>query len=189
MTPATFRAFVAVPVPARVFQAFSNLKTVFDRPGVRVRWVRPSNLHLTLRFLGDVDRSAVPELEAAIRAELHSIGRFEVTFCGIGMFPNWRRPRIIWAKVIEGHEKLIELAKSVNYGLEKAGFSQETRPFRPHLTLGRVVQFSSDGKTLSAAQHFQGPAMTESVSRIVLYESVLHRSGPVYTERISLSLS
>jgi RNA 2',3'-cyclic 3'-phosphodiesterase len=131
------RAFVAVFPPPEVRETLARAARRLPVDG-EVRWVRPANVHLTLKFLGDVaeaDLSRVAEVLEAIR-ERHE--PFEVALCGFGAFPSGRRARILWASIGEGSEHLRALARDVELSLEPLGFERETRPYTPHLTLGRA---------------------------------------------------
>ena len=138
-----------------------------------IRWVRPANVHLTLKFLGDVaeaDLSRVAEVLEKVR-ERHE--PFEVALSGFGAFPSARRARIFWAGIGEGSERLRALARDVDVSLEPLGFEREARPYTPHLTLGRARgrPASLDATEASVAgSHFR-------VSSMELMKSVLSGAG------------
>ena len=131
------RAFVAVFPPPEVRETL--VRAARELPvSSDVRWVRPANVHLTLKFLGDVaeaDLSRVGEVLETIR-ERHE--PFEVALSGFGAFPSGRRARIFWAGIGEGSERLRTLAQDVEASLQPLGFVLEARPYTPRLTLGRA---------------------------------------------------
>src|SRR6185437_12270328 len=99
------------------------------------RWIRPENLHVTLKFIGHVDAGKLDAIRAAL-SEIHADGPVEMRFRGLGFFPNGKRPRVFWAGT-EASPNLAPLAAEIEAGLEKAGIAAETREFAPHLTLAR----------------------------------------------------
>jgi 2'-5' RNA ligase len=170
------RAFVAVFPPPEVRETLARAARRLPVSG-EVRWVRPANVHLTLKFLGDVaeaDLSRVAEVLEAIR-ERHE--PFEVALCGFGAFPSGRRARILWASIGEGSEHLRALARDVELSLEPLGFERETRPYTPHLTLGRArgrpVSLDAAGAS-EPGPHFW-------VRRMELMKSVLGGAGADYS--------
>lgn len=154
--------------------------------GYRARWTRPDQFHITLKFLGETPAEALEPVTAATREAVRGWEAFTVSFQGVGAFPNWARPRILWAHVAAGQEALSRLAGHVEEALADLGVTREKRPFRAHVTLGRIPEHVDapagpvDSLTLAA-----GP---EHVDRVVVYESRLTPRGAVYTERHSLSL-
>jgi 2'-5' RNA ligase len=141
VSPPTLRVFVALdlPVPAKAIlrQAVQELS---DALPAGIRWVDPAGIHLTLKFLGDVDAGRVPDLldsmeRASTRFESSSLS---LSLSGLGVFPNDREPRVLWAGVTGDLAQLGRLQALVDEELSELGFARERRPFRPHLTLGRV---------------------------------------------------
>ena len=139
--PKTVRVFVALDLPdlakAILSQTVQELANLLP---AGVRWVDPAGIHLTLKFLGDVDTSRVDSLLAAMdrtarRFECHS---FALSLSGLGVFPNTREPRVLWASVEGDLGSLVRLQELMDEALSEVGFARERRPFRPHLTLGRV---------------------------------------------------
>ena len=144
--------------------------------GLPVKWVRPEGLHLTLKFLGDVDAAREPELRAALSQTAgagHPSG-VTVHIEGFGVFPDFRRPRIVWAG-IEPDPALELLQHRVEQVFAPLGFATEARPFRPHVTLGRGDFTGLEG-TLATVSF----AATTIVPHIDLMESTLQSGGAVY---------
>ena len=179
MTPdrTSVRAFVAVFPPPEVREALARAARKLAVSG-EVRWVRPANIHLTLKFLGDVaeaDLSRVADVLEAIR-ERHE--PLEVALCGFGAFPSGRRARILWAGIGEGSERLRALARDVELSLEPLGFEREARPYTPHLTLGRArgrpASLVDTAEASEPGSHFW-------VRRMELMQSVLGGAGAEYS--------
>ena len=143
------RAFIAVELPPAVREAVEGVvRELRSGIGDGVRWVRPEGVHLTLKFLGDIDAGSVPAVSRAMAQCAASAAPFDLFLEGVGVFPNARRPRVIWIGLGGALEPLLALQHSIDRELEGLGFARERRPFTPHLTLGRV----RDGSTRFAGQ-------------------------------------
>lgn len=154
-----------------------------------VAWVAPANLHLTLKFLGQVDGRRLDEIAAGLRDAVAGSGAFDAVVTGLGAFPSPTRPRVVWAGVGEGARRLTDLAGRVERACAALGFPPEERPFSAHVTLGRVRVPRRDdrlaGLLAAAAREDFGRARVE---RVALMESRLSPRGPRYTERASAAL-
>ena len=180
------RAFIAVELPPRTRDLIAGVvRQLADRVDGGVRWTRPESLHLTLRFLGNVDVEAVPALSDAVSSCAAASRPFEVALGGIGGFQRLRAMRVIWIPVAGGIGPLTELYRSLEGELESLGFARERREFRPHVTLGRVregapmPQRRAVAEALAAAQPDESPAL--SVESVSLIRSVLTPAGSEYT--------
>lgn len=180
------RAFIAADLPEDLRHALDrvmrHLKS--ELKGVPIRWVPPENIHLTLKFLGEVSQRNLPFLIELLQGEVADQRPFEFGVGGLGAFPDIRRPRVIWVGV-KGPKELHDLHHAVENAMEKIGYARETRPFEPHLTLGRVSRNASPeevrrvSEVLRAVQvGFLGSALVEEV---YLYRSDLRPTGAVYT--------
>jgi 2'-5' RNA ligase len=134
------RLFVALEIPSAVrdnFAALINELRAADTTSLnnKARWVRPENLHVTLKFIGHVDAGKLDAIRAAL-AEVHCRDAVELHFRGLGFFPNEKRARVLWAG-IEASANLAALASEIDARLEKVGIPSEKRDFAPHLTLAR----------------------------------------------------
>jgi len=180
------RSFIAVPLTDQIHQnlaEFSNQHGL-DNRAFGLKPVKPANIHLTMKFLGEIEESQTAKLSAALDKVSTGLLPFKVTIRGIGAFPAWNRnPRIIWvgADPVEPLQKIYSCVESVTTRL---GFPPESRGFSPHLTLARVNtqtdQLASQLKRLSqlTPEPFFGEMMVEC---LVLFKSVLLPQGPVYT--------
>lgn len=184
------RLFVAVELPAGAKDALAA--AVGQLRGLTpagVRWVNPAGIHLTLKFLGEVDSGLVEPLRAALQEATAGMDKaaFPLRLDGLGVFPNRREPRVIWAGVGGDLETLVEVQGRVDDAAAALGLARERRAFRPHLTLGRV----RDGVTPAARRELgsvvaeQGPAVAAAyawdVEEISLIRSVLTPQGAVYS--------
>jgi len=187
------RAFIAVEIPPGIHQAIED-QTASIRDTLNaslVRWVPAENIHLTLKFLGDVSPSNVELLEQMLSVEVSQHRTFEMKFGGLGAFPNPKRPRVIWIG-IQAPAGLEALQHGIEAATATLGYPDEQRPFSPHLTIGRVKQnISTAGmQQIRAAlgKTEVGSLGTTKVSAIHLFKSDLKPTGAVYTRLFSAPL-
>ncbi len=167
--------FVAVFPPPEVREEASRTAQRL-LPNARIRWSMPENVHLTLKFLGDVDEESLDDLRTGLESACAEHASFEARLAGLGAFPSARRARILWAGVGAGSEQLRSLAADVDAALSSLGFERETRPYEPHLTLGRV----QGGPVRLDLPEEAGDGPLFKVRRIELTQSTLTDKGPIY---------
>lgn len=188
---AGIRCFVAVDVDEVLRARLGDLIGLLRGSGADVKWVEPQSLHVTLKFLGDVAPADIPGVTGAIRSALAGkVPPFELGLTAVGAFPSVSRPRVIWVGVSVGRDKLSQLVTLVDESLAALGFSRETRPYSPHLTLGRArSQRNLDElrAAMSGLGDWAGPRAT--VDRVTFYSSTLKPSGPVYVPLAEFPLS
>lgn len=179
----TIRSFIAIPLSAQVGKTARNLIRDLSQEKDGVKWVPTDNLHLTLKFLGDVIDREIPAVCQAIRRVCRDQQPFTLEFSGTGGFPTADRPRVLWAGITQGGEELIELVSALETELADLGFKPEPRDYRPHLTLGRVRSGSRSAseevieRLTRNANRYLGQMPAEQVR---LYSSFLDKSGPSY---------
>ncbi len=176
------RLFVAVNLPAAERHAVWEATAPLRASRLPVRWTPEASLHVTLRFLGEVDDARVPAITTALLDSVRGVRTFAVGLGGVGAFPSLARPRVVWMGV-ERHPALELLANDVERGLNALGFEPELRPFAPHLTLGRAKHGAGgaalrDLGPLAGAVDHQGTSVVESVD---LMQSSLGPGGAEYT--------
>lgn len=180
----TSRTFIAFDFPNQVIEKINKLqKSLSGSASLRIRWIKPENIHLTLKFLGEVELVRIQIIEKTLDIIANEIEPFHLNLEGIGAFPNWRLPRIVWIG-IEKSEPLLLLAKKIEENLRNLGCQSEAKPFSPHLTIGRVRDNSSfeDSQMLeNKCRIFTGIVDQILITKIHVYKSDLHSFGPVYT--------
>jgi 2'-5' RNA ligase len=158
---------------------------------VPIRWVGVENIHLTLKFLGDVSLSNLKMLTDMLHSEVSSHRQFDISVGGVGAFPNNRQPRVIWVGV-EAPQELHTIQNGIESAAATLGYSREERAFSPHLTMGRVSRNANSGEVKAISQSFErihvGFLGVTCVEKIHLYRSDLLPSGAVYTRIFSTSL-
>lgn len=178
----TLRAFVAVTLPSGVREALAAIQKRLSAERLPIRWVAPGSIHLTLKFLGEIFVSNQEAIREVMEQTARCHAGFHLAAKGLGVFPGFQNPRIVWAGMAGGVKPLADLAQDLEAGLEDLGFPKETRPFAAHLTLGRA-KGRVDGRALAAAMAacggFEAPGF--DVTAITLYKSDLQRTGAVYT--------
>jgi 2'-5' RNA ligase len=174
--------FVAVNLPAAERRAAHEAAAALRRARLPVKWVAEEAVHVTLRFLGEVDEDRAAPIGDALAAAVRSARPFGLALGGVGAFPSLARPRVLWLGV-ERHPALELLANDVEQALMTLDFEPELRPFHPHLTLGRAERGArpaafADLERLASGIAYQGSTLIESVD---LMRSVLGPRGATYT--------
>ena len=183
------RAFIAISLPESVLQAMGQAQETLGRLGRGIRWVRKQGIHLTLKFLGDVDRDDVEKIQIAMERATEGSSPFVLAGEGLGVFPDLRRPRVIWIGLSGDLQVLFALQAHLESQLKGLGFPKEKRPFKGHLTLGRVkgrLDTTRLREALEGLRGFQTDAFT--VQSVVLFQSTLRPQGAVYTKLTEVPL-
>lgn len=177
----TKRTFIAIELADPVRERFEQLQRLLRPAGADVRWVRPDRAHLTLKFLGDATHEQIEAMQTALDEIAPTAAPFGVAFRGTGVFPNERRPRVLWVGIAEGVEQLRSLAQAMDERAAAAGFERERRPFSPHVTLGRFRSPSGWERLremMGANAAFDAGRM--SAGELHLIHSILSPQGPTY---------
>jgi 2'-5' RNA ligase len=187
------RAFIAIELPQEIRQRLDHvISQLKQRLGVTaIRWVPAENIHLTLKFLGDVSEANIEMLKKILQVEAAGCSQFEISVGGLGAYPNTRHPRVIWVG-IEAPPDLNNLQRAIEVATERLGYTKEERPFSAHLTLGRVSRNATPrdahliGEVLESKKvGFLGAAHIEAVH---LFKSDLRPEGSVYTKMYTAPL-
>ena len=185
----TIRTFIATAIPDFVLAAIHEVQESIRRHGFNIRWVRPGNIHLTLKFLGDVSRQDVDRIAVTMVETVKPFPPISLSARGVGVFPSIKRPRVLWVGLDGQTEPLVRLQKALDEGLGAIGFPREARPFKGHLTLGRVKGRIDSRKLGAAIDRFSGfESETFRVDRIHLLKSDLKPAGAIYTRLNSAEL-
>lgn len=182
------RTFIAAEISPEVKKELADDLIRFKVRAPQVKWSQPDNLHLTLRFLGDVKENDLEELFQALRPAVSDMQPFALEVRGVGSFPNWRHPRVIWAGCGEGSDDAVLLAGRVEEACADLGYERERRPFRPHFTLGRVKFPADAGGLEDLASDVQKVYGFVDIDAVVVFMSSLRRTGPVYSPMARIEL-
>lgn len=186
----TIRAFIGIFPPAEIREKLEAIQHALKREDDgSVRWVGASTIHLTIRFLGDIDSESLNALEQVLRNAGNSVDAFCCKVTGLSVFPNVRRPRVVWAG-IQDDGALLSLQKQITAATREWG-EADSREFQPHLTLGRV----NDGRgsklrgVISALEKRRNEDFGAwPVSQVDLMQSELTPAGPIYRKLFSVAL-
>ena len=176
------RAFIAIDLDPPLRQALGRIQDVLREAAPRLRFTAPAAMHLTVKFLGEVDARAIPVVAAGLDEVVRKTPTFEIAIRGLGAFADQRqRVRVVFAGVEDPASRLASLAERIDARLAQDGFAKENRPLHPHLTLARPrqpVRLAALAEMIAAQQdRVIGPL---AIERLTLYESVLSSSGPTY---------
>ncbi len=176
------RSFLAVPISGEVQSNATRLMKKLAEKTSGVRWVAPDNLHITLKFFGDIKVESTHEISRAVQKTVDVADPFEITVAGAGAFPDIQRPRTVWLGVTDGKSQFVEFFEQLEDRLHDLGYPPERRRFHPHLTIGRVRGKQDDGELTQLLAEldecFIGPTWVEEV---VLFNSQMERGELVYS--------
>ncbi len=187
------RSFIAIELPEELKKALVELQSKFKSAGnVPLRWVAPGNIHITLKFFGDIDIGITGNITAALETATQGTTPFSIEASGLGVFPNMNHIQILWVGLTGDLERLSQLQKRTEECLKPLGFSVEARPFTPHLTLARVRDYARPDERrklgeLISATSFEGKYKID-IKAINLMKSQLTPEGPIYTKISAVTL-
>jgi 2'-5' RNA ligase len=177
------RAFLGVPLKAELQEAIRALQTSLMSRIRDIRWSRPENLHLTLHFFGETAQENLEKIRVSMLSVKHCHRPFEVDVIGLGAFPSLRRPRVIWLG-LNPQNRLRQLHRDCHRALHEAGLVTDSRPYSPHLTIGRAKHRVNELTTLGNELDNQMIGHLP-IDSLVLYESRLKPAGaehiPLFT--------
>ncbi len=189
---AALRTFIAINVPPAVLDTIARIQNRFKSLGLHASWVKPGNIHLTLKFLGDTDPDRIPGIQITLTETLASLGRFQVSLDSAGVFPNTNNPRVLWLGLKDREGVLETLQTGIEKALEQIGFPREQRPFSPHVTLARIKSPRGKRELKSELDALNRQGITPhpfDVGEIQLYESQLTPKGSIYTVLANFKLN
>ena len=185
------RTFIAITLPENIKSILSNTQDELKQVGADVKWVKPENIHLTLKFLGEIEQ----ELLEKIKGVLEEIAQKNMTFSAylskLGAFPKLRYPRVIWISL--GHDQtIIDIAKDLETRMLKIGFPKESRAFTTHITLGRIRSGLKRNELIQKIEilnkNISGPQAEFRVTNLTLFKSTLTPQGPIYETLLNCPL-
>jgi 2'-5' RNA ligase len=187
------RSFIAIELPPEIRLSLARLQNKL-KSGSRasVKWVDPDSIHLTLKFLGNVDIALIEKIVSAMEEACRGVRPFSLEISGLGVFPNERRVRVVWVGLTGETATLGQLQKRLDDALAPLGFRAEARPFTPHLTLARVREQATPDERQALGRLVGNTGMESggslNVNALHLMRSQLTREGPIYTKINSVAL-
>jgi len=182
------RTFICIELPREIRDRIDALQDRLKRVGADVSWVRSGNIHLTLKFLGDVPPAKIRGICSVVENAVQGEGVFSVEVGGTGCFPSVRNPRVLWVGVGSATEALKHLQTSIEKGLEAIGCAREPRQFSPHLTLGRVKSQRNARRLVEALTEEGFAKLSFQAGEIVVMRSDLKSTGAAYTPLATILL-
>ncbi len=183
------RTFVACELPREIRSEIGRIQENLKHRQLRLKWVRSENLHLTLKFLGDIPVESIEPIAAAVGEAVRSYAPMSLSARGIGVFPGIRRPRVLWIGIGGEFPLLARLQASVADGLAEVGFPVDKRPYKGHLTIGRVKAAVDSRRLTEALAEFSDfETAPFRVDEVVVFRSQLKPDGPVYTRLRTVKL-
>ncbi len=175
------RIFFAVHISEATREIFRKIKTEIPQLGDGFRIVDADSCHVTLKFLGDTQESLIPDIIQKVEAALEEVQSSGFSAAGTGVFPNPRRPRVLWLGITEGLDELKTLAQKIDNVTAGFGFPKEEREFKAHITFGRVKKDHFRPAGMDAFLLYKYPTLSNPVETVVLVESKLTPQGAIYT--------
>jgi len=175
------RTFVCIQIPQSIKNRIGELQDELRKTGGSVSWTRPSNIHLTLKFLGGVPASRIERVSKAVEHAAIAISPFEIEVAGAGCFPSVRNPRVLWIGLTNVPDIMNELYSSIESELAREGFEREKRKFSPHLTIGRIRTPGTGAPVAEQliARGFEPERFT--ATEVIVMRSDLKPTGSIYT--------
>ncbi len=184
------RAFLAIEPSAEILAAIARLQEKLKKEiSGAISWTRPQGNHLTLKFFGNIDSNAVEKICTAVKKQAATIPPLLLKIEKMGVFPDLRKPRVLWVGTTENSGKLALLQNKLEADFETLGFPRENRPFRPHLTLARIKDSRATAGIDAAIKKHSGFAAGEfHAHELILFQSNLTSQGAIYTRLETIPL-
>jgi 2'-5' RNA ligase len=175
------RCFIAIELSQEIRQVLGRIEDELQGTISGVKWVKPDNIHLTLKFIGSIEEEKVDKIKEILNQIAQDIIPFKIELSSAGAFPSPGRPRVIWIGIEEGKEESSRLANLVEEKIAPLGIEKESRAFHPHLTLARVKFLKDKSSVENAFAHLKVPQTEMTALKVTLFQSTLAREGAIYT--------
>jgi len=176
------RSFIAVNLNPEIKEYLTYLQVSLNFPQTKIKWVEKNNLHLTMKFLGDMSLEQTELIKSGLKGIASRYNQFIIKLSSnIGIFPTYKMPRIIWVGIKEGVNQLEELYNSIENDLSNKGFSREDKYFSGHITIGRVKFIRDKNNFIQILKRIEISNLSQEVKSIDLMGSKLTPNGPIYS--------
>lgn len=183
----TIRAFITVELNDQIKETIQKFQEHLKPLGCDISWIKPENAHLTLKFLGDVKIKMIPSVTETLANLCRDMHPFDTSLTQAGVFPDLRRPRVVWIGLDDTDGNLARMAESLETALGNIGFKKERRDFQAHITVGRVRTLKSITQLCETIKRFTVPAdIKQPIGEIAFFKSTLTPQGSIY-EHLSRS--
>lgn len=183
------RTFIAIELSDEAKQEIERVIEELKKANVLIRWAKSKTVHLTLKFLGGVEEEKLASISESLKKIAKEHTPFGIKMDGIGAFPEWSRPKVLWVGLGGDKSEVISVADEVGSAMAGLGFEKDNKEFRPHLTLGRVKSSKNIEKLKEISDSIEIKAVSIPVSSLVLFRSELTEEGAIHTpiEKIDFS--
>lgn len=190
------RTFIAIELPQKIITALASIQQQLKNTQADVKWVKPENIHLTLKFLGETDEKKIEKIIQVVEDTVKENKIFSIRLSILGAFPKINFPRVIWVGIDKGDQEAKDIALVLEEKLEKIGVPKEKRLFSSHITIGRVRSGLQREKLVKELNILQEKGLLEEgleflAKKITLFKSTLTPKGPIYEilKEVSLKAS
>ncbi len=178
------RTFIAIELPQNIKTYLSRIQEQLKASGADIKWVEPKNIHLTLKFLGEIDQNKLDKVIKILEDIAKEKNSFHMRIVSVGAFPRINSPRVIWVGIDKGDNEAKEIAKELEEKIAKIGIPKENRPFSSHITIGRTRSSLNLKNLVEGLNILASGSLKEDlefgVTKITLYKSTLTPKGPIY---------
>jgi 2'-5' RNA ligase len=182
------RTFIAIDINQDIKDKISRIQDRLKYLNDKISLVKPENLHLTLKFLGELEEKEIAELKENLKDTLKSIKKFKIHLTGSGVFPSEKKIRVIWIGIKEGKRELARISKQIEPLFQE--FNLDNKPFSPHLTIGRVKSIKDRKKLLTEVKKLESISLGfEQIDKIYLKKSILTPKQALYEDLAEFSLT
>ena len=182
------RTFIAVELPQNLKDKIDKLQQPLKKTDAYVSWVKPGNVHATLKFLGEIPEERLDDIHQGVKNAVQGMAKFTLNLKGLGTFPDMRRPRVIWIGVDKGKDNLAQMNERIEEELYKLNFPKEERKFSPHLTIGRVKSPKNIQELMELVKKTDFETEDAEIKEVVIMKSKLLPTGAEYTPMRKISL-
>ncbi len=175
------RTFIAVELDPAIQKELKSIQDHLKKSAADVTWVKPENIHVTLKFLGEISPEKAEIVKIVLKETLLGFQAFSFEMTHLGAFPKVENPRIIWAAIDAQEKNLSGMTKRLEQNLEQAGFKKDDQDFAPHITLGRLKTSTQKFALIKAIKAFNlTQPLIQEVTKVSLFKSTLTPQGPIY---------
>ena len=177
----TIRCFLAFPISGKLKEKFKHILHELQDTRADVKWVKSENIHLTLKFLGDIEESKLENISSVVRDCCRGFGPVTPYLTELGAFPDMHHPKIWWGALDDSKKGIEGIVEVLERELAKLGIAKEDHPFKPHITIGRMRSSAKLKDVIHVIRQITFEDTTEEIfDKIVLYKSTLTPQGPIY---------
>lgn len=181
------RTFIAIEIPGEIQEQIAALQTRLKHFSTGISWVKSRNIHLTLKFLGDIPTNQVEAVTRAVARAGELVAPVSIRIQGTGFFPGSKHPKVIWVGC-QSSEALTQLYSGIDQNLAELGFEKETRRFSPHLTIARVKFANKLDSLVDAVEATRFDGGEFQAKEVIVMKSQLHPAGSIYTPLAKIAL-